>query len=148
MFEYTRQPWKTLYNIYVGVSIVVRLPVWIILAIIPATRPRRSWPISRTLQVWVIDTIITASFKTGLRPDPVVEGSPEETGCVWTDPIQEQFVVGEVKAMAETNNVKPVKVCGFWYGKKGSDGKYGQRAGPGERVLYYLHGELMSSYDD
>ena len=140
MFRYSRQPWKSLYVAYVVVLVAFRLPVWTVLALIPATRPRRSWPVSRTLRVWLIDIIVKTWFRVGFPRQPVVEGTPEDTGCVWVEPISDEFVVGEIKLMAEKNQVKPERICGYWHGQKGADGMVGQRAGPGERVLYYFHG--------
>ena len=32
------------------------------------------------------------------------------------------------------------RVGGFWYGPRDEDGNAGQRAAPGERVVYHLHG--------
>jgi acetyl esterase/lipase len=79
---------------------------------------------------------------------PPPEGDPGEdfkaastTGFVWVDGIPDEFVKGEVAAMAKKNSVLPARIYGYWFGKRGSDGSHGQRASPGELVYYHFHGK-------
>ncbi|THH26381.1 hypothetical protein EUX98_g7807 [Antrodiella citrinella] len=140
MFEFRRQPLKAVYTLYFAVSIFVRLPIWVVASLLPAMRPRKAWTVSRTLFIWSIDAYVRSFYKVGFPVEPVLEGGPDVTGFVWVEPIPEDYVVGEIKTMADVNGVKPERICGYWHGKKGADGKFGQRAEPGERVLYVLHG--------
>ncbi|TFY69113.1 hypothetical protein EVJ58_g611 [Rhodofomes roseus] len=63
----------------------------------------------------------------------------EKTGFVWVDPAPE-LVVGEVKQMAEDNQVEAVKTGGFWYGPRSPNGAVGQKALKGEKLIYHMHG--------
>jgi hypothetical protein len=62
------------------------------------------------------------------------------------DGIPDDFVRGEVDAMAKINGVLPARISGYWYGERGVDGKHAQRASPGEKVLYFMHGGFFRAY--
>lgn len=81
----------------------------------------------------------TCSFNMMRKDVRKLEGSADENGFVWVDPVPD-LITGEIKGMAELNNVQPVRLGGCWVGKRGGDGKAGQRAQPGEKVIYELHG--------
>lgn len=99
---------------------------------------------SRTLRVWIIDALVAVWFKIGFPQETIVDDNVEE-GFVWIEPIPEEFVMGEIKIMADTNNVKPERIYGYWHGQKGASGKLGLCATPGEKVLYYFHGKCSLS---
>ena len=100
--------------------------------------------------VKIYRTMIDASFQTTFGPfcvDPVeVEkrGKAEEDGLVWVEPAPE-LIVGEVAECAKINGVQAERRAGYWFGKRGPDGKAGQRAGPDEKVIYSCHGEWLSA---
>ncbi|KAH8089934.1 alpha/beta-hydrolase [Cristinia sonorae] len=139
MFEYTRQPLKALYLVCVVLSVVARLPLWTVKALLPATRPRKSWPVYRTILVWSIDAFVASWFKTGFPHEPLEEDDP---GFVWIEPIHEEWILGEIKDLAETNGVEPVRVHGYWRGNGLGDDRSAltRHAEPQEKILYYLHG--------
>lgn len=148
-FQYRRQPVKSLFLLYVGLSILfVRLPYWVVTSLVPAWRPRRSWSMRRTIMVRVMVVFVDALFKTQLPPPAqdlkTVEKEASKNGFVWIDPTPE-LIGGEIKAMADRNGVRPERIPGFWWGAKGPDGVAGQLAGKGEKVVYYLHGKSPSS---
>ena len=58
---------------------------------------------------------------------------------VWVEPVPE-LVTGDVKLWAEIASVKPSRIPGYWYHKKGSDIAGGARPMPGEKVIYRFHG--------
>ncbi|KAG9219491.1 hypothetical protein CCMSSC00406_0005385 [Pleurotus cornucopiae] len=108
----------------------------------PTWRPVRGWPLSRMLLVKSLRVGVNAMFNTSLDPlklDPVQEGPPDEVGLVWIEP-KPDLVVGEIAHTAQVNDIHPVKVAGFWYGKRGEYGEVGQAAGPDEKVIYEFHG--------
>lgn len=74
--------------------------------------------------------------------EPEKEAASADTlGFVWVDAAPAELVRGDIAAMAETNNVQPARVHGYWFGTRSPDGKHGQPAVPGEKVLYHLHGK-------
>ncbi|KAF9498252.1 alpha/beta-hydrolase [Pleurotus eryngii] len=83
---------------------------------LPARRPVRGWTLSRILLVKSLSVGVNAMFNT---PD---------------------LVVGEIEHAAQVNDIHPIKVAGFWYGKRGEYSEVRQAAGPDEKVIYELHG--------
>ena len=49
VFEYRNQPWRGIYLGYQSVLTVFRIPVWILLSVPKALRPRRSWTFKKTI---------------------------------------------------------------------------------------------------
>ncbi|KAJ3560890.1 hypothetical protein NP233_g10542 [Leucocoprinus birnbaumii] len=87
----------------------------------------------------VVDVLYATSATEEISPEKDA-AAPEKTGFVWVEAVPDHLVQGDVAAMARVNNVVPVKVWGYWLGKRTADGKYGQKAALSERVLYHLHG--------
>ncbi|KAA1475330.1 alpha/beta-hydrolase [Dentipellis sp. KUC8613] len=144
MFEFRHQPFKGVYWTLVGLSIVVRLPYWSLTWLVPAWRPRRSWGLARTLTVAIVQNVVDGFYRTDMelmKDDPHKNAArADEMGLVWIDGVPDDWITGEVKEVAELNEVVPEKIAGYWYGPRGEDGKAGQPAAPGEKVLYWLHG--------
>lgn len=142
-FRYRRQPLKGLYQLYAIVSIVVSLPVWAVLAAIPATRQRRSWPMSRCILVRIFQRANAMCYNTDFTMFDVDTEknarSADALGFVWVDPIPQNLVRGEIAEAANVNGIAPARISGYWYGAKSADGKHGQVAAPGEKVVYALH---------
>ncbi|CCM07010.1 uncharacterized protein FIBRA_09329 [Fibroporia radiculosa] len=143
-FAYRHQPLKTLFLLYTGVSLFVRIPFWITTNLLPSWRPRRSWTLSRTLIVNLLRVVSDTIFKTSVSIfsiDPKLLEQPlaAEAGLVWVDPTPD-LILGEIKDAADLNGVTSTKVAGFWYGERGLDGVVGQKADPDEKVIYELHG--------
>ena len=145
MFAYRKQPWKALYLLYAAVTFpVVRLPVWLVRAAVPALRPRRAWTMKRTLGRDAIAYILGVWYQVGMPREPSDPARDSKnaaaTGFVWVDPVPQELVVGDIAEYARRNEVEPVKSFGYWFGPKAEDGSHGQPAGKDERVVYYLHG--------
>lgn len=110
--------------------------------LVPAWRPRPSWTLRRNLIVSGFRAFIDILYSTALMQPPSLEKAAQDAqklGFVWVDPAPE-LVVGEIKEMAEANGVEAKRIAGFWYGPRGSDGAAGQKAEPGEMVIYHMHG--------
>ncbi|KAI0340675.1 alpha/beta-hydrolase [Trametopsis cervina] len=130
------------------------LPVWTIVYFNVENRPRRSWPLQRCLMVKIMQTFLDVVSKTGsFRMDePDIEQwgrNPElmkKHGMVWVE-ARPYVLVDALKEAAKVNGVKPVRLPGFWVGKRDSAGFVGQRAGPDEKVIYHLFGggHIMSN---
>ncbi|KAF8515473.1 alpha/beta-hydrolase [Gautieria morchelliformis] len=145
MFAFRNQPLKALYLLYFAVTgLLIRLPYWTIASAIPACRPKRTWSMRRSFEVRLLNAMINRLFCViGFPPevDPVKDSkAASTTGFVWVDEIPEEFIKGEVAAMAKKNSVLPARIYGYWFGKRASDGSHGQRASPGELVYYHIHG--------
>ncbi|KAK0203485.1 alpha/beta-hydrolase [Desarmillaria ectypa] len=142
-FAFRRQPLKTIYLTgRVAALLFVQVPFWSVLYAIPAARPRPSWSLSRCLIVSVYRAFINVMYNTTLMASESPEKfskEAEKVGFVWVDPAPE-LLSGEVKTLAEKNNVASERTSGFWYGPRGPDGKFGQPALANEKVIYHFHG--------
>ena len=138
------QPFKAVYLGAALAGLLLLLPLWTLLATVPAFRPRRSWTIIRTVTVWGFRYLLPVLFRTRAfattMVDPMVLAKNPKHGLVWVNPDPE-LVVGEIKTYAERQGVEPVKLAGYWYGQRDLEGAVGTPANPGERVIYELHGE-------
>lgn len=146
-FEYRREPLKSLYLLYIGLStVLVRLPYWFFGSLSPSWRPRASWGMGKNVVIHGLRTLVYASFKTGLAgvEDPeVAAASAQTTGFVWVEPTPD-LVVGEVQKYAELNGIEAERTSGYWYGERDAAGGVGQQANADEKVIYQLHGALSS----
>ncbi|PIL25980.1 hypothetical protein GSI_11734 [Ganoderma sinense ZZ0214-1] len=150
-FAFRHQPLKAAYIAGGVVYVLAALPVWLVLDTIPAARPRKSWPFKRAILTHLFRTVIGMMFQTSLpAPAPLstFEKNASTLGFVFVEATPE-LVVGEVADIAEKNGVKAERTGGFWYGPRDDKNGVGQRALPGERVVYHLHGGgyVMGSAD-
>ncbi|KZV85713.1 alpha/beta-hydrolase [Exidia glandulosa HHB12029] len=144
-FAFRSQPLKTLYLVYVVLSVpFIRFPYWVAVSLLPSWRPRREWSLARAVSVRLLRTILHVTFDTDLSPKP---HTPEQNskiadqlGFVWIEPVPDDLVVGKVREAAKVNDVKPVRISGYWFGKRNSEGGFGHKAAPNERIIYALHG--------
>ncbi|GJJ06911.1 hypothetical protein Clacol_001107 [Clathrus columnatus] len=78
-------------------------------------------------------------FTAESHPLPLEE-MHESLGLVMVDPVQDEFIVGFVRDAVRANSVIiSERVPGYWWGDRGKDGKVGQPAAPGEKVLLAFH---------
>lgn len=142
------QPFKSIYLAYFAFTFFFfRLPLHILLSLIPWTRPRTSWTARRAILVRALQDIVPVVFDTAsfdvARIDPRTFSDAkikDEVGLVWIE-AKPELIVGEIKEMAERNKVGVEKVAGYWYGRRDPEtGRVGQRAGADEKVMYALHG--------
>ncbi|KAI0370323.1 alpha/beta-hydrolase [Pilatotrama ljubarskyi] len=142
-FAFRHQPSKALYIAASIVVVLARLPFWALTYTVSSWRPRSTWSFKRSLIVRLLRASMAVMYATTPQSSIPLEAcarDAEKLGLVWIEPIPDDLVVGEVKEMAETNEVRPAKTGGFWYGPRGPDGKAGQCAAPGEIVIYHFHG--------
>ncbi|EIN13102.1 alpha/beta-hydrolase [Punctularia strigosozonata HHB-11173 SS5] len=142
-FSFRRQPLRFFYLVVtILIILFIRLPYWLARYAIPAARPRPSWTLSRSLIVQFfrvyVNVLWDTEIPTWVPPDPKAQ-SADADGLVAVDAAP-QYVKGEVGRMAEANGVSAVDVSGYWVGRRGADGKPGQKAEAGEKVVYHLHG--------
>ncbi|KAI0666804.1 alpha/beta-hydrolase [Trametes maxima] len=144
-FRFRHQPLKAMYYVYAGLSLLfVQIPYWVVRYALPSTRPQ-PWSLGRIVIVKCLRALVTTMFRTSvalMNLDPLdVEksGKGEEVGLVWVDAAPE-LVTGEIEEAAYLNGIEAERRAGYWFGKRGPNGKAGQPAGPDERVIYSFHG--------
>ncbi|KAI9061123.1 alpha/beta-hydrolase [Trametes sanguinea] len=140
-FAFRRQPLKDFALIGGPIFIFFSLPVWILVNALPAWRPRRSWSLKRALIVKLIRVGLKIAFSIEAFQSPPLESYKKDAASiVWVEPAPPELIVGELRELADTNEVKPERISGIWLGPKGPDGVAGQRAKAEERVVYHFHG--------
>ncbi|KAI9000461.1 hypothetical protein BD414DRAFT_504520 [Trametes punicea] len=141
LFPFRHQPLKAFFIAGSVFYLICAIPVWTVTNALPSWRPRRSWPLKRTLIIKLLRTAAKILYQIGVDGSPPLDSFKRERNrIVWVEPAAPDLIVGEIRDLAEMNGVKPVKVAGYWGGPIGSDGVPGQRASPEERVIYHFHG--------
>ena len=146
-FPFRHQPLKAIYTIGQVVYLVATLPVSLIFYAFPSARPRKSWPLKRAIMGRVVRTWIDTTWKTSLDPPPPLPHTEQDAtslGFAWVEPAPE-LVVGEIGEIAKQNGVEPARVGGFWYGPRDASNRAGQKAAPGETVIYHIHGAYLTT---
>ncbi|KAJ6589904.1 alpha/beta-hydrolase [Mycena vulgaris] len=147
MFAFHRQPLKTIYLAYfLATTILIRLPLWTIIAAIPPLRPRRSWPFRRVLIFRAMKASVGVYFDVGfpvsIGQDPgqcAASSTARETGFTWVEPLAEEQIVGELKELAALNNVQAVRTAGYWFQAAPEDIGTVKKAAKDEKVIMHLH---------
>lgn len=64
MLSYHKQPLRTLYLVYEALStLCVRVPLWVLISILPQLRPRPSWTIRRCVTVRLTEHMVHVDFR-------------------------------------------------------------------------------------
>ncbi|EKM52017.1 uncharacterized protein PHACADRAFT_199519 [Phanerochaete carnosa HHB-10118-sp] len=137
----TRQPLKGLYLLVVIAGALIRLPYWLVVSAIPATRHRKRWSFARAMQMHILQYTFIPLFATLALPTVFIDPKTVDPakGTIWIDPTPE-FVAGEIKEAADVNGVEPARVIGYMQFKKGKDCRADEKARLGEKIIYHLHG--------
>ncbi|KAI0644221.1 alpha/beta-hydrolase [Trametes meyenii] len=138
-FQFRHQPLKTLYYVYAGLSLLfVQIPYWAVRYALPSTRPQ-PWSLGRVIIVKCLRVLVTTMFRTSfelMNLDPLdvaKSGKGEVVGLVWVDAAPE-LVAGEIEEAAHINRIEAERRAGYWFGKRGPDGRAGQLAEPDEKM--------------
>ena len=138
------QPFKTLYLVARSVGILLKLPAWLVLSALPQTRQRRSWDFTRSVAVRVLKDVVPIMFTVYMFPVPPLNPAGDANGdWVWAEPVPD-LVVGEIKEAAAVNGVEAARVQGCMQSLEGAKGAATRPAREGEKIIYYLHGALLS----
>ncbi|KAG6911110.1 hypothetical protein DXG01_003850 [Tephrocybe rancida] len=140
--RYRHQPLKGIYLTVQFLSTLVRIPLWVLLAIPRSWRPRESWSIKRTILVKFVRFFMGLPERVGpLRILPNHKAITHGRGVngLWVDPVP-NLITGKLETWTNAASVIPVRIPGYWTHKKGSTFAVGAAPAPGEKVLYHLHG--------
>jgi acetyl esterase/lipase len=72
-----------------------------------------------------------------ITPGPNVNG-------IWIQP-RPDLVFGDIKHAQEVNNVRNIRIPGYWYDKDGVTPDNSARPVPGQKIAYYIHGGAFVS---
>lgn len=148
MFAFRKQPLKGLYQTYFFASTIICLPFWFIRNIPGFARPRKKWPLGRSVIVGGMRAYVESWWAIGLPDSPgsdyeKIANSPDakKLGFEWVEALKEDLIVGEVKDIAQTQGVTPARTCGYWYQRETETDEKDRNAGPDEKVLLHFHGK-------
>ncbi|KAI0093131.1 alpha/beta-hydrolase [Irpex rosettiformis] len=124
-------------------TILIRFPIWVILALPRSNRPRPTWSIGRTVIIRVLQRLGSSSLGAvrTLIKSPDYRSLEQGKGVrgVWV-PAVPHLIVGEVKKWAEEANVESVNIPAYWLERKGANLLPNARPLEGEKILFVLHG--------
>jgi hypothetical protein len=64
MLDLKRQPAKGAYLIFEALStLFVRMPLWVLLSVLPATRPRAGWTIGRCIRIRMVSLFVKVNWR-------------------------------------------------------------------------------------
>ncbi|KAI0741967.1 alpha/beta-hydrolase [Daedaleopsis nitida] len=138
------QPFKALYLTYFLSSLAfVKAPIWFIHYLSRAHRPRSGWTLKRAMIVRTCQELFSVKLSPSRsKRDPLAEVPDSklvDAKFVWVEPVSDEYVVGEVRQLAEKTGVSSTKITGYWLLKKGSSWA-GPKAKPGEKTVLHMHG--------
>lgn len=131
------QPFRLIYKLAAAVSIIARLPFWIVIGLVPSLRPNRQWSL--------LQTVMARFLRASLHMDSVIGLGEAETQTL-TPPRGEgdRFVVAQPSdahlytgPLASDPSVSPVPVAGTW--RPGPPPPPSSPSSP-KRVVMHIHG--------
>lgn len=131
------QPFRLLYKLAAAVSIIARLPFWIVIGLVPQLRPNRNWSL--------LQTVMARFLRASLHMDSVIGIGEAETQSL-TAPRGEgdRFVVAQphdahlyLGPLASDPGVTPAPVAGTW---RPGPPPPGAAAGSLDKVVMHIHG--------
>ncbi|KAL4063638.1 Alpha/Beta hydrolase protein [Scleroderma yunnanense] len=143
VYEYIKQPWKTLYLTYqVPATLCVLLPVWVVTYALPALRPRPAWSWGHAITVSLCRHMNLIACTVGSippLPDHHAIVPSKEAQGVWIDGTP-QLITADLKLWTTLSKVEPTRIPGYWYGKKGIVPEPKAPVQPGDKVFLFFHG--------
>lgn len=135
-FAHRGVPWRYVYAASLLARVLVYAPFWAIYYIPSSNRQKHSWPYHRALFIRIAKYLLEHMFTSGtwfMEIGRAKLGLKQRVKV----PAAPQLITGEVREIAEKQGVAiDEERIGFWYGA----GTVGERAKPGESVIYNLHG--------
>ncbi|EJD03407.1 alpha/beta-hydrolase [Fomitiporia mediterranea MF3/22] len=137
-------PFRRIVAYVFAATLLIRIPCWILVNLLPAWRPRRSWTIRKSVGVNVIRYLFEGLGRFGMdclfyRPTHKKLETGRGANGVYVGAVPE-LITGQVKEWAEKANVQSVQLPGYWMHKKGLTIPVEQKPSPDEKVVYFLHG--------
>ncbi|KAL4062097.1 Alpha/Beta hydrolase protein [Scleroderma yunnanense] len=147
-FEYTNQPWKTLYLAYELFAILfILLPVWSVTYVF--TRPRPTWSWTHAMiaaflrRLDVITEVVEGAVLLRI-PDyrAISPTAGYNAEAVWIEGMPRSLITTELAIFASVAHVAPIRILGYWYARDGTAPKPTAPVSKTDqkKVFLYLHG--------
>lgn len=130
---------RQLYTVAAVVSILARLPWWLVASVVPGLRPRRSWTVKAAFMTRLSRAGIDVQCNLGTTATVSLEpGREGDRFCVF-GPFEDDVYVGPLSPRAAAGDgatvIRPGKTGGTWYPQRPSDG-----GEPPKTVVMHVHG--------
>lgn len=105
-------PFRWIYRLFKITSILTRLPLWVLRAVIPGLRPHPQWTFQQTLMRGFVQAAVDIDSSIGVTP--TLSLKPGKEGPRWTivEPFEHTVYVGPLLS----DKYKPTTTGGTWYG--------------------------------
>lgn len=123
------QPLNLIFRLFKITTLLIRLPLWVIQAAVPALRPLPNWTFKQALIRPILKHIlsITSSIAT---TDPLpLQPLTEKSRWVTIDPFPDTHYVGP---LLHNPSTRPAKIGGTWYPSQPSSNP--------QRICLHIHG--------
>lgn len=131
---YARQPLRLFYQLYGGLLILIRLPLWTIQAAIPSCRPNPQWSFKQVLMARLTRAIVDLYSKVGITETHTLEAGKEGERFHTIEPFSADQYQGP---LISPDDVKPGTVGGTWFPTKPDTDKLQNGSGT---VFLQIHG--------
>lgn len=128
------QPLSLVYRLVKVVSILARLPIWLLRAAVPALRPDKSWNFKQTIMRTIFLNVVDMTSTVGITEPLSLEPGKEESRWVTIEPFDDARYVGPL--LSQT--VRPATTGGTWYGVPAAPDPATARAWT--KVALHIHG--------
>ncbi|CCO37735.1 Esterase [Rhizoctonia solani AG-1 IB] len=136
------RPFGFLYMLYKRILILAKTPFQAVLYLLGVNKLRSSWTLKKVLVLSAIREIINAPARTGIsggrdHTKEVAAKDCLDAKFIWVNGVPDEFVVGEIKRLAQTCGAQSVRIPAYGFGNWGSSGDL---ARDGEKIVLNLHG--------
>lgn len=137
------QPLSIIYKLIRITNILLRLPFWLIKALIPGLRPHATWTFQQTLTRNFVYHSVHINSTVGVTE--TLSLKPRKEGARWKtiEPFADELYIGPL--VDSSGRVKPAVTGGTWYGLPSAPTK--EAAVELTKVVMHIHGGAFVTFD-
>lgn len=125
---WSHTPFRQFYQLYRLLFLLVRLPLWVGLSVLPYTRLQRRWSFRQSLMLRIARDIVDTQARIGLTEKLTLEPGEDAERFQVIEPFPSEFYQGPLLSSA----VAPATIGGVWFPAK--------LATPDGPVVLWIHG--------
>jgi acetyl esterase/lipase len=107
------QPLRLIYTLTKVTTVLARVPLWIVFALVPPLRPHPKWTFKQSLLVPLTHTLVDMSSQIGITEKLSLEQGKEGDRFQVLEPHSKDLYQGPLAS----DRVLPAKIGGTWYPK-------------------------------
>ncbi|KAF8608532.1 alpha/beta-hydrolase [Ceratobasidium sp. AG-I] len=139
------EPFRSIYIAYRITLILTKPPIWSLIYLRQANRPRSSWTWTKCIGICVVREMFSGlSMRTGRFNGRDVTKEVAAKHCrdarfIWLEGVSSSLITGQIKQFADAARVKPVRIPGYGFGQWGDGGEI-PLARDNEKIVLHFHG--------